>query len=141
MTQTDIGGQPMDFAGEHRRQRAKPGNGTDAFIPPEPETPDPVPPRNIAGVGKTFFEMVQSLQDERDSLARDLNTANARIEQFQIAQNDLRSQLETARLELKEANDKIATENAERIRYSVAIEQAIITFRSLLSQPEQATER
>lgn len=122
----------LDFAGEHRRQRAIP---QDAFIPPEPETPE-VPARNVAAVGKTFFEMVEGLQNERNTLAKDLNTANARIEQFQIAQNELRSQLETARLEAKEAMDKLSAETLERIRLGVAVEQTIQTLTSHLKQPD-----
>lgn len=127
----------MDFAGEHRRQR----NPQPVELPIAPEMPaEHVPARSISASGAVFFQQVEKLQTERDDLARGLNEANARIEQFQIAQNDLRSQLETARLELKEANDKIATETTERIRLSVAIEQTIGTLTSHLAQPGQAAE-
>lgn len=128
MSNTDT---EMDFAGTLRRQRDQPPEPQ-----PEPQ-PEPVAMRSLSAVGQTFIQQVEKLQSERDRLANELNAANARIEQFEIAQNDLRSQLETARLELKQQTEITGAERAERIRLGVAIEQTIGTLRGHLTQPDQ----
>ncbi len=125
----------MNFADEVRRQRA------DKLGPPERAAEaEPVAPRSLTASGQSFIAQVELCQQERDQYRHERDAANARIEQFQIAITDLQSQLETARLETRQANDTLAGERAERVRYGVAIEQAIDAFRNIISPKKTEDE-
>ncbi len=93
----------LTFPNEHRRKSIAISNGKP---PPEPETLS----RNAAAVAQG----IEDLQKERNDLRHALDTANARIEQFESNETRLLSDIEGERA--RTAAAKFEAENARTTR-------------------------
>lgn len=111
MSETMLG--DLKFPNEHNRKRMTLGNGI-GKTSGEPQT--------LSRRAATFFEQVEDLQRERDSMRHALDTANARIEQYQSNETRLLSELETER-----ARTAAAKEEAEQARVARAQLETVIT--------------
>lgn len=104
----------MTFPGEHSRKRISIGNGSLKH-----------PTETLSRRAATFFEQVEDLQRERDSMRHALDTANARIEQFQSAETRLLSELEAERARTAEAKAEAEQARAERVRLETVMSSAL----------------
>lgn len=106
----------LTFPGEHRRKRLTISNGTQN----EPEAM--TLSRNAAAVAQG----IEDLQKDRDRLRHDLDTAHARIEQFESNETRLLSDLEAER-----ARTAAAKAEAEQARVARAqLETVLIGIRN-----------
>lgn len=104
------------------REIATTETATAASEPERSPLDTPALSKEIEDTAFRFSRMVANLQEAEKRAQADLAHANARIEQYESRVADLLSQLETARLQMEEANRRTETERAEQVRLATLFE-------------------